>query len=107
MNHNHHCNLKGKQSIESLLNDDNIAHIANNEQQFRMNHQDISDSRAIPTEKEMQYIRRIYSLMSLVSKQTKEIQSLRSIIEAYSQQDTEHCIHCNHTDNNRKKSKQS
>ena len=43
------------------------------------------DTRPPPTPTELQYIKRIHTLMTLVAKQTKEIQSLRSIIEAYSQ----------------------
>jgi hypothetical protein len=60
------------------------------------------DNRPPPTATELQYIKRIHTLMTLVAKQTKEIQSLRSIIEAYSQNENNDCCSIN----NRKRNKQ-
>lgn len=62
----------------------------------------LEDSRPPPTATELQYIKRIHTLMNLVAKQTKEIHSLRSIIEAYSQNENNDCCSIN----NRKRNKQ-
>ncbi|KAG2193565.1 hypothetical protein INT46_011653 [Mucor plumbeus] len=62
----------------------------------------LEDSRPPPTANELQYIKRIHTLMNLVAKQTKEIRSLRSIIEAYSQNENNDCCSIN----NRKRNKQ-
>ncbi|KAI8644122.1 hypothetical protein BD408DRAFT_430781 [Parasitella parasitica] len=61
----------------------------------------LEDSRPPPTATELQYIKRIHSLMNLVANQTKEIKSLRSIIEAYSQNENNDCCSVN----NRKRNK--
>lgn len=66
------------------------------------NHTHPVDNRPPPTATELQYIKRIHTLMTLVAKQTKEIQSLRSIIEAYSQNENNDCC----VINNRKRNKQ-
>ncbi|KAK4521170.1 Actin-2 [Mucor velutinosus] len=62
----------------------------------------LEDARPPPTATELQYIKRIHTLMNLVAKQTKEIQSLRSIIEAYSQNENNDCCSIN----SRKRNKQ-
>lgn len=62
----------------------------------------LEDARPPPTATELQYIKRIHTLMNLVAKQTKEIQSLRSIIEAYSQNENNDCCSIN----GRKRNKQ-
>ncbi|CAO3610278.1 unnamed protein product [Mucor hiemalis] len=55
-----------------------------------------------PTEREMQYIKRIHALMTLVSKQTKEIQSLREVIATFNDDpDNQHMFN-----ENRKRNKQ-
>lgn len=51
---------------------------------FDSNEEEINTQHTMPpTEREMQYIKRIHALMTLVAKQTKEIQSLREVISSF------------------------